>query len=61
MVTTESLKFWMMLPEIIKKETFSLLFKGMYHCTDGTVDAIDKKTNQRNLSVARAKMFTTFL
>ena len=35
--------------EIIKKETFSFVIQGHVCCTDGTVDAIDKKTNQRNL------------
>ena len=46
--------------EIIKKETFSFVIQGHVCCTDGTVDAIDKKTNQRNLSVARAKYVYDF-
>ena len=46
--------------ETIKKETFSFVIQGHVCCTDGTVDAVDKKTNQRNLSVARAKYVYDF-
>ena len=34
---------------------FSFVIQGHVCCTEGTLDAVDKKTNKRNLSVARAK------
>ena len=43
------------LAEILKKETFSFIIQGHVCCTEGGVDAIDQKTKERNLSVARAK------
>ena len=36
-------------------ETFSFIIQGHVCCTDGKLDAIDRKTGKRNLSVARAK------
>ena len=41
--------------ETIKNETFSFVIQGHVCCTEGRLDAVDKKTNMRNLSVARAK------
>ena len=41
--------------ETIKNETFSFVIQGHVCCTEGQLDAVDKKTNMRNLSVARAK------
>ena len=43
------------LVEALKKETFSFIIQGHVCCTEGDLDAIDKKTKERNLSVARAK------
>ena len=43
------------LVEDLKKESFSFMIQGHVCCTDGTIDAIDKRTKERNLSVARAK------
>ena len=39
----------------LKKESFSFVIQGHVCCTDGDIDAIDKRTKKRNLSVARAK------
>ena len=43
------------LAEDLKKESFSFIIQGHVCCTDGVIDAIDKRTKERNLSVARAK------
>ena len=43
------------LVEDLKKESFSFVIQGHVCCTDGNIDAIDKRTRERNLSVARAK------
>lgn len=43
------------LAEDLKKESFSFIIQGHVCCTDGNIDAIDKRTKERNLSVARAK------
>ena len=43
------------LVETLKKESFSFIIQGHVCCTEGDLDAIDKKTKERNLSVARAK------
>ena len=43
------------LVETLKKETFYFIIQGHVCCTEGDLDAIDKKTKERNLSVARAK------
>jgi outer membrane protein OmpA-like peptidoglycan-associated protein len=43
------------LVETLKKETFSFIIQGHVCCTEGDLDAIDKKTKERNLSFARAK------
>jgi len=43
------------LVEYLKKESFSFIIQGHVCCTDGVIDAIDKRTKERNLSVARAK------
>ena len=39
----------------IKENDFNFIIQGHVCCTKGVVDAVDKKTNKRNLSVARAK------
>tara|TARA_B100000427_G_scaffold131340_1_gene109257 strand:- start:2551 stop:3336 length:786 start_codon:yes stop_codon:yes gene_type:complete len=41
--------------EVLKRESFSFVIQGHVCCTEGEIDAIDKKTKKRNLSVARAK------
>jgi len=43
------------LVETLKKETFSFIIQGHVCCTEGDLDAVDKKTKERNLSFARAK------
>ena len=48
------------LVETLKKETFSFIIQGHVCCTEGDLDAIDKKTKERNLSVARAKYVYDF-
>ena len=49
------------LAETLKKEAFSFVIQGHVCCTDGDVDAVDRKTNKRNLSVARAKYVYDYL
>jgi len=48
------------LVEDLKKESFSFIIQGHVCCTDGAIDAIDKRTKERNLSVARAKFVYDF-
>jgi outer membrane protein OmpA-like peptidoglycan-associated protein len=43
------------LAKTLSKESFSFVIQGHVCCTEGKIDAIDKKTKERNLSVARAK------
>ena len=47
--------------ETLKKETFSFVIQGHVCCTEGKSDAIDRKTNKKNLSIARAKFVYDFL
>ena len=47
--------------ETLKKETFSFVIQGHVCCTQGELDAVDRKTNKRNLSIARAKFVYDFL
>ena len=47
--------------ETLKKESFSFVIQGHVCCTEGESDAIDRKTNKKNLSVARAKFVYDFL
>ncbi len=47
--------------ESLKKETFSFIIQGHVCCTEGELDAVDRKTNKRNLSVARAKFVYDYL
>lgn len=49
------------LAETLKKETYSFLIQGHVCCTEGQNDAIDRKTDIKNLSVARAKYVYDFL
>ena len=47
--------------ETLKKESFSFVIQGHVCCTEGESDAIDRKTNKKNLSIARAKFVYDFL
>ena len=47
--------------EALKKETFSFVIQGHVCCTEGALDAVDRKTNKRNLSIARAKYVYDYL
>ena len=47
--------------ETLKKETFSFVIQGHVCCTEGVLDAVDRKTNKRNLSIARAKYVYDYL
>ena len=47
--------------ETLKKETFSFVIQGHVCCTEGVLDALDRKTNKRNLSIARAKYVYDYL
>ena len=54
-LTRDSKKTLNDLAEKIKKEAFSFIIQGHVCCTEGVLDAINRKTKKRNLSVARAK------
>ena len=43
------------LANTLKNESFSFVIQGHVCCTEGELDAIDRRTKERNLSVARAK------
>ena len=47
--------------ETLKKESFSFVIQGHVCCTEGESDAVDRKTNKKNLSIARAKFVYDFL
>ncbi len=47
--------------EALTKEKFSFIIQGHVCCTEGELDAIDRKTNKRNLSVSRAKYVYDYL
>ncbi|MAU30619.1 MAG: flagellar motor protein MotB [Flavobacteriaceae bacterium] len=47
--------------ETLKKESFSFVIQGHVCCTEGEDDAVDRKTNKKNLSIARAKFVYDFL
>ena len=47
--------------EKLKKESFSFVIQGHVCCTEGESDAVDRKTNKKNLSIARAKYVYDFL
>ena len=47
--------------EKLKKESFSFVIQGHVCCTEGESDAVDRKTNKKNLSIARAKFVYDFL
>ena len=49
------------LAETLIKENFSFVVQGHVCCTEGELDAVDRKTNKRNLSVARAKYVYDYL
>ena len=49
------------LAESLKKESFSFIVQGHVCCTEGELDAVDRKTNKRNLSIARAKYVYDYL
>tara|TARA_B100001094_G_scaffold308667_1_gene341545 strand:- start:191 stop:910 length:720 start_codon:yes stop_codon:yes gene_type:complete len=54
-VTRNSKKTLSNVVKTIKEDNFSFIIQGHVCCTEGALDAVDKKTNKRNLSVARAK------
>ena len=54
-LTRGSKKTLSSLAKTLSKENFSFVIQGHVCCTEGKIDALDKKTNERNLSVARAK------
>tara|TARA_B100000524_G_scaffold330085_2_gene215705 strand:+ start:3158 stop:3940 length:783 start_codon:yes stop_codon:yes gene_type:complete len=60
-LTKESKKNLNKLANTLKKETYSFIIQGHVCCTVGKLDAIDRKTNKRNLSVARAKFVYDYL
>ena len=47
--------------ETLKNESFSFVIQGHVCCTEGESDAVDRKTNKMNLSIARAKFVYDFL
>ena len=47
--------------ETLKNESFSFVIQGRVCCTEGESDAVDRKTNKKNLSIARAKFVYDFL
>ena len=49
------------LANTLKKESFSFVIQGHVCCTEGESDAVDRKTNKKNLSIARAKFVYDFL
>ena len=51
----------MSVAETLKKESFSFVIQGHVCCTEGESDAVDRKTNKKNLSIARAKFVYDFL
>ena len=59
-LTFSSKKELNIIADKIKKSNFSFIIQGHVCCTQGVRDAIDKKTNKRNLSVARAKFVYDF-
>ena len=60
-LTRSSKKILDNLAETLKKESFSFIVQGHVCCTEGDLDAVDRKTNKRNLSVARAKYVYDYL
>jgi outer membrane protein OmpA-like peptidoglycan-associated protein len=54
-LTRGSKKTLSSLAKTLSKESFSFVIQGHVCCTEGKIDALDKKTKERNLSVARAK------
>ena len=59
-VTRNSKKTLSNVVKRIKESDFSFVIQGHVCCTEGALDAVDKKTNKRNLSVARAKFVYDF-
>ena len=60
-LTRSSKKILDEVAETLKNETFSFIVQGHVCCTEGELDAVDRKTNKRNLSVARAKYVRDYL
>ena len=54
-LTRSSREVLAVLAETLKKESFSFIIQGHVCCTEGDLDAIDRRTKERNLSVARAE------
>lgn len=46
---------------LVEREDIYFTVQGHVCCTHDTYDAVDRKTNKRNLSVARAKFIYTYL
>jgi outer membrane protein OmpA-like peptidoglycan-associated protein len=59
-VTRNSKKTLSNVVKRIKESDFSFVIQGHVCCTEGVLDAVDKKTSKRNLSVARAKFVYDF-
>lgn len=59
-VTRNSKKTLSNVVKRIKESDFSFVIQGHVCCTEGALDAVDKKTSKRNLSVARAKFVYDF-
>ena len=59
-VTRNSKKTLSSVVKRIKESDFSFVIQGHVCCTEGALDAVDKKTSKRNLSVARAKFVYDF-
>ena len=53
-VTRNSKKTLSNVVKTIKEDNFSFIIQGHVCCTEGALDAVDKKTNKRYLYVARA-------
>tara|TARA_B100000900_G_scaffold363227_1_gene337052 strand:+ start:1129 stop:1911 length:783 start_codon:yes stop_codon:yes gene_type:complete len=60
-LTRSSKKILDKVAESLKNETFSFIVQGHVCCTEGKLDAVDRKTGKRNLSVARSKYVYDYL
>jgi len=60
-LTRSSKKILDKVAESLKNETFSFVVQGHVCCTEGKLDAVDRKTGKRNLSVARSKYVYDYL
>ena len=60
-LTRSSKKILDKVAESLKNETFSFVVQGHVCCTECKLDAVDRKTGKRNLSVARSKYVYDYL